>query len=111
MGLPEAVVRLGQPVVLHRAHLLLHRLLEQLAAHGEGNARVGQAGAEPPLLPRLVDGLAGDVLGDDVRAAAGGEVDGVGYVGGVDGDVHRAVAHPEDDDALGAQLLGIGVVV
>src|SRR5207248_8684581 len=91
--------------------LLLDGLLEHDPPHGEGNSRGGEGGAQATLAPRLVDRLAGDVLGDDVCAAARGEVDGVGDVGGVDGDVHRAVAHAEDHDPLAAQLLGVGVVV
>src|SRR3712207_6349558 len=63
------------------------------------------------LFRSLVHRLAEEVLGDDVRAAPRAEGRGLRDVRGVDGDVHRAVAHAQDDHLLAGQLLGARVVV
>ena len=71
----------------------------------EGDPRVGED------LVGAIDGLAADVLRDDPRPAPCGQVDGLAVVAGVDGDVHRAVAHPQHDDPLAVELLLLLVVV
>ena len=111
MGLGDLVVRGRQPVVLHRAHGGEQRLLQQLLADLEGDRTVGDQTGKPAELLGLVERLALDVLGDDPGAASGGEVGLRGRVGRVDGQVHRAVAHPQDDHALVAELLRVLVVV
>ena len=104
MGLAELVVGLGQAVALGVAGVALDHLVDHALADGEGDARV---------VGELVDGLAEDVLGDDPGAAAGGQVGVGGDVGGLDGDVHGAVAHAEDDDVLAGEerVVDVGVGV
>jgi hypothetical protein len=58
-----------------------------------------------------VERLAEEVLGDDPRAAAGGEVRVARDLAGLDRDVHRAVAHAEHDDVLVLQEVVVDVVV
>jgi hypothetical protein len=103
--LAELVVGLGQAVVLH-------------APHGLAQQRLADGLADPERHPALgehrvlaVDRLAAHVLGDDPRAAARGEVRVLRDVGRLDRDVHRAVAHAEDDHVLAAQEVVVDVVV
>src|SRR3712207_7787078 len=56
------------------------------------------------LFRSLVHRLAEEVLGDDVRAAARAEGGGLRDVRGVDGDVHRAVSHAQDEDRKSTRL-------
>ncbi len=73
-----------------------------------------QAPRDPRIgLEDLVQRLAEDVLGDDVRPAAGGEIGALGDEARLHGDVHRAVPHAQHDDLLvderGVVDVGVGV--
>ena len=104
VGLGELVVGLLQAVLGHRAGGGAH--------HEPGEGPTDRRG-DPLVAGDLVVGLAEDVLRDDVHAAAVRQVGLGGVVAGVDGDVHRRVAHAEHDDLLAGELLlllvGVGV--
>ena len=59
----------------------------------------------------FVDRLAAEELGDDVGAAAHRQEGLLADPRGLDGDVDRRVADPEDEDALADQDVGLAVVV
>ena len=98
----EAVVGLGQPVALHVAQGDLEHPLEELAADLE---------RDPRRAAELVRRLAEQVLGEDVGAAAGGEVGVLGDEARLDRDVHRRVAHPEHHDGLVAEEVRVVALV
>jgi hypothetical protein len=102
VGLAEGVIGLGQPVLLGAADGQADHGLEDLHPHPD---------RQPRVVRQLVGGPAEEVLRHDPRAPAGGEERALGDVRGLDRDVHRAVAHPEDDDAPARELLGLAVVV
>ena len=100
--LPEAVVGLGQAVALGPADV-------------QADDELRDAGVQPVRHVRqradLIQRLAEQVLRHDPRAAAGGEVRAASDVAGLDGDVHRAVAHPEHDDVLAGEKPVVAVRV
>ena len=104
MGLAELVVWLGQAVALGRAGERLDRLVDHPLADRERHARV---------VGELVDRLAEHVLGDDPSAFARRQIGVGGHIGGLDGDVHRRVAHAEHDDVLAREdrIVHVGVGV
>ena len=73
--------------------------------------RMPQLDRQPRVVRELVDRAAEEVLRQDPRAAAGGEERALGDVGGLDRDVHRAVAHPEDQRAPAGEEVAVAVVV
>ena len=103
MRLRELVVGLGQPV---------RPSGRRPASSAAGGSIAKRIGAGIRSLPPIVSiGLPNDVLRHDVGAAPGGEVGRLRVVGGVDGDVHRRVAHAEHDDVLADELRLVLVVV
>ena len=97
-----AMVGLGQAVALERARVEAQHELEELGRHRHRH---------PVARRELVDGPPEEVLRDDPRAAARGEVRRARDVARLDGDVHRAVAHPEHDDVLAFEDAVVAVVV
>ncbi len=105
MGLAELVVGLGQAVRLHPARDLPELLHEQPPRDREGEAR-------HPGGRQLIGGLATDVLGDHIRAAAHGQVGHLRDTRGLHGDVGGGVADAEHQDALVDEaLVGLAVPV
>ena len=102
MGVGELVIRLRQAVVLHLADVHLQQ---------QRHDREADPGRDPLGPAELVDRLAEEVLGDHIGPAAGGQIGVLRVVGGIDGDVHRRVAHAEDDDVLAGDLGLLLVVV
>ena len=105
MRLAEPVVGLGQPVVLHLADPdPVHRHQDR-AAERERQDRRHRVDAD------LVERAAEQVLGQDVGAAARGEERLARDEARLDGDVHRAVADPDDEHVLVAEVGVVDVVV
>ena len=105
MRVAEVVVRSRQAVVLHLADADAVEAREDRLAEGP-RQRAGEL-----VDADLVERAAEQVLGDDVRAAARGQPRRVRDEARLDGDVHRAVAHPHDDDASALERLVVDVVV
>ena len=104
VSLAEAVVGLGQAVALGRPGVAPEQGLGHPLAHLEGH---------PGVVAELVDRFAEDVLGHDPDALAGRQVGALGDIGGLDGDVHRRVAHAEHHHPLAGEdrVLDVGVGV
>ena len=103
--LADLVVGLGQAVVLHGPDRDLVHRLEQQPAEREGQERGELVDAD------LVERAAEQVLGQDVGPAARGQEGPPGVERRLGGDVHRAVAHAEDEHALVLERLVVDVVV
>jgi hypothetical protein len=103
--LADAVVGRGQPIVLDAADAEAIHGLEHGPAGGERQRAREAVDAD------LVQRLAEEVLGQDVGAAARGEHDLVGDVGGLGGDVHGRVADADDQDLLAPPVVGVDEVV
>ena len=102
-------VRSAEPVVGPRQAVALG------PAGVQADHRLRDARAEPVRHVRdradLVARLSEEVLRHDPGAATRGEVRRGGDVARLDGDVHRAVAHPQHDDVLARQERVVAVVV
>jgi hypothetical protein len=98
----EAMIGRGQAVAREIADGRAEERLPEAPAHAERHTRVDEDGVERP---------AEQVLRHDPRAATGTEDDARGDVRGLDGDVHRAVAHAEHDDPLVREEAGLVVLV
>ncbi len=90
VSLAELVVWLGQPVALGVAAVAFDQLVDHALAQLERDAHI---------VGQLIDGPAEYVLGDDPNALAGRQPGVLGHIRGLDGDVHRRVAHSEDHGA------------
>src|SRR4029077_15201349 len=99
-----AMVGLGQAITLGRAGVALEQRLYEALADLEGHARV---------VAQLIDGFPEQVLGNDPYALTRREIRFLGDVRALHGDVHRGVAHSQDDHPLTGEdrVLHIGVCV
>lgn len=102
MRLAKTVVGLGQPVALGWAGVAAQQLLHHPLADLEWDTRV---------VAHLVDRFAEHVLRQDPDALPRRQIRALGDVGGLDRDVHRRVAHPQDHDALAGEdrVVDVGV--
>ena len=102
MRVEEAVIGFGQPVTLHVPDDETMHDLTQPPANRPRDVRRDE---------ELIEGAAEHVFRNDVHAAARGEECLRRDLGRLDRDVHRAIAHSDDDDALSAEkVLGLVMV-
>ncbi len=102
--LEQAARRCGQAVALRGADGQPQHRLRDALTQPPGQGREGAAGR--------VGGPSEEVLGDDVHTVAGRQQHrAAGDIGGVDGDVHRGVAHADNKHPAVPEVLGAPVVV